>query len=317
MLIKLIEKYVKIAKKMILDSKIKSNQKAKQKALNKLKIIFLEDLQNEDTAKKIQIRKYLIDREKETGDKTYSDLRDELTNAGINHIKLNFEDNDEIDSWFDEAENERQNNIASEDKWVQVIFDWADRFNIDNINIPRDKKSLMKLKKCNIGTPSYVIHEYYDKDGIQMDYIPDEFTNLKNLKLLNLKNCNLSELPENIGNLKSLKTIDISCNKLTYLPETLGNIKSLKNLYFAKNYDLKYILGSDKWINLESIDAHQSGLDELPITLVFSKKLKYLNLSHTKLGLQQDQKDWLYSLKDKGCEVVLDSTEIMLINDDE
>jgi len=39
MLIKLIEKYVRIVKRMILDSK--SNQKAKQKALNKLKIIFL------------------------------------------------------------------------------------------------------------------------------------------------------------------------------------------------------------------------------------------------------------------------------------
>ncbi len=108
MLIKLIEKYVKIVKRMILDSKIKSNQKAKQKALNKFKIIFLKASKDGDRAKKIQIRKYLIDREKETGDKTYSDLRDELTNAQVNHVELNFEYNDEIDSWFEEAENERQ-----------------------------------------------------------------------------------------------------------------------------------------------------------------------------------------------------------------
>ena len=108
MLIKLIEKYVKIVKKMILDGKIKSNQKAKQKALNKLKIIFLKALKDGDTSTKVQIRKYLIDREKETGDETYSDLRDELTDSQVNHIKLNFEDNNEIDSWFEEAENERQ-----------------------------------------------------------------------------------------------------------------------------------------------------------------------------------------------------------------
>lgn len=108
MLIKLIEKYVQIVKKMILDSKLKNNQKAKQKALNKLKTIFLEALENGDTAIIIQIRKYLIDREKETGDKTYSDLRDELTNSQVNHIQLNFDDNDEIDSWFEEAEDERQ-----------------------------------------------------------------------------------------------------------------------------------------------------------------------------------------------------------------
>jgi hypothetical protein len=108
MLIKLIEKYVKIVKRMILDSKIKNNQKAKQKALNKLKKIFLKALKDGDMARKIQIRKYLIDREKDTGDKIYSDLRNELTNAQVNHIEVNFEDNDEIDSWFEEAENERQ-----------------------------------------------------------------------------------------------------------------------------------------------------------------------------------------------------------------
>ena len=60
--------------------------------------------------------------------------------------------------------------------------------------------------------------------------LPERFGKLKNLKELNLANCdNLMELPEGFEELKSLISLNLqSCQSLQSLPERFGELKSLR-----------------------------------------------------------------------------------------
>ncbi|KAJ6737590.1 LEUCINE RICH REPEAT CONTAINING PROTEIN [Salix viminalis] len=58
-----------------------------------------------------------------------------------------------------------------------------------------------------------------------------DFSNLPNLEVLNLEQCNLCTLPPSIGFLSQLIKLDLSSNRsLTCLPDRIGELKSLVSL---------------------------------------------------------------------------------------
>ena len=59
--------------------------------------------------------------------------------------------------------------------------------------------------------------------------IPDELTELKSLKKLNISGLNLRTLPENFSELKNLQYINLSMNKLD-LKNELSKLRALPNL---------------------------------------------------------------------------------------
>ena len=81
---------------------------------------------------------------------------------------------------------------SNNEEWMQEIWDWADKFNIEKDVIPRKPKKLIKLEVLEIS--------YNDE---------------------------ISTIPESIGNLKSLVTFALEGSKLKKLPNSIGELSNL------------------------------------------------------------------------------------------
>ena len=82
-------------------------------------------------------------------------------------------------------------------------------------------------------------------------------------------------------------------NQLEMIPSSVGNLN-----------------------NLTTLDLSINWLEEIPITLVKLKNLKYLNIESELLTITSSQEDWLYDLADDGCEVVWDKENTTVIDDE-
>jgi hypothetical protein len=90
------------------------------------------------------------------------------------------------------------------------------------------------------------------------------FTNLTQIKKLDLHNNFITAIPEAIANLESLEVLDLSGNKITELPNELLQLKNLKVLNLSNN-PLKQL---PEWIGeftgLEELNLTQTQLETLP-----------------------------------------------------
>ncbi len=73
--------------------------------------------------------------------------------------------------------------------------------------------------------------------------IPAEIRFLKNLRVLDLSDNQMTGLPAELGQLNKLETLDVSNNTLTGLPLELGNLTQLKTLNLSGNNYSEYDLG--------------------------------------------------------------------------
>ncbi|XP_057434819.1 receptor-like protein kinase HSL1 [Lotus japonicus] len=114
--------------------------------------------------------------------------------------------------------------------------------------------------------------------------IPFEFGNLKNLRFMWMKQCNLiGEIPESFVNLTSLEQLDLSVNNLTgSIPSSLFSFKNLKFLYLFRNRLSGVIPSSVKALNLTDIDLAMNNLTG-SIPQEFGK-LKNLTMLHLYLN---------------------------------
>ncbi len=65
--------------------------------------------------------------------------------------------------------------------WIDNFYKWADKYEIPDTIIPRDKAKLLELDELNL-------------TNLNLDYIPPEIGKLKNLKGLYLGNNKIGEL---------------------------------------------------------------------------------------------------------------------------
>jgi Leucine-rich repeat (LRR) protein len=96
--------------------------------------------------------------------------------------------------------------------WMTELWAWADKFEISEEKLPRNKEDLLEITDLNIGSN-------------QLTYLPDSIGQLSNLELLNISGNQLTTLPECIVRLKKLVCLIIdegssthSANKLINLP---------------------------------------------------------------------------------------------------
>lgn len=85
--------------------------------------------------------------------------------------------------------------------------------------------------------------------------LPAEIKNLRNLRILNARNNQMTGIPAEMGQMQNLEIIDFSNNKITGLPNELANLKNLKILNLSGNQyseqDLNYIKsGLPKTVNI-------------------------------------------------------------------
>jgi len=121
--------------------------------------------------------------------------------------------------------------------------------------------------------------EYLDLgDNYDLQTLPENIGELKNLKILRLSVCALKKLPESFCELRELQVLQLEHNKLKKLPENIGKLMKLRNL-----------------------DLEANDLTSLPEEIVNLTNLSFINLSrNSNLKLTTQQMEWLNTLKDKG-----------------
>jgi hypothetical protein len=87
------------------------------------------------------------------------------------------------------------------DTWMHRLWDWADKYNISNDNIPRTSAKLTKLTRLYL-------------NNNQLTSLPPEIGKLTNLTELYLNNNQLTSLPPEIGKLTNLKDLTLWRNQL-------------------------------------------------------------------------------------------------------
>lgn len=101
-------------------------------------------------------------------------------------------------------------------------------------NIPMDVFSQTSLEELNVSGNSLT------------GAIQSQIGQLKNLKVLNTSNNQMTGVPAEVGQLTKLEVLDLSNNQLTGLPNELGNLINLKTFNISGNQysqqDLDYIV---------------------------------------------------------------------------
>ncbi|MCX2499417.1 leucine-rich repeat domain-containing protein [Plesiomonas shigelloides] len=148
---------------------------------------------------------------------------------------------------------------------LNELWGWADKLNIDESILPREKDALLAITSLNLESRDYyqvpeiigiltsltslgfsgsatflpeTIGKLTNLTSLDLSYckslrtLPESIGNLTNLTSLNFDSCtNLTSLPKSIGKLTNLTSLNIrSCKKLKFLPENIGNLTNLTNL---------------------------------------------------------------------------------------
>ena len=215
----------------------------------------------------------------------------------------------------------RKAKLMEQQLWMVRLWQWADRLEIEEYNVPRNRDELLILTHL-----SFESYRYYGKD--KFSELPPEIGNLSKLKFLELGhvvNCemqflnNLTALPKEIGKLTELTHLYIQDNRLTELPKEIGNLTQLKELKLGFNHLTKLPKDIGKLARLEILTVWQNKLTKLPAEIGKLKQLKGLslwgnplvelpqeivNLTDLKtlelgrnLRLSASQKEWINELK--------------------
>ena len=106
------------------------------------------------------------------------------------------------------------------------IFDFKELFNLTISHFSIIPKEIENLEKLEFFTNNI---------AIKLNELPDEFTTLKNLKMVRLYQNSIKYLPSNFGNLSNLEQLSLYQNKLEELPISFSNLINLKKLNLGWN----------------------------------------------------------------------------------
>ena len=110
-----------------------------------------------------------------------------------------------------------------------------------------------------------------------IDSIHPYISEIKGLKSLTIRNCDLSHIPEAITKLKKLSYLDLTQNCIPEIPKFLCKINSLRTLKLRHN-SLKKIADLSK-SNIRSIDLAFTDLETIPAFLKKMENLNHVNLT--------------------------------------
>ncbi|CAB4019295.1 malignant fibrous histiocytoma-amplified sequence 1 homolog, partial [Paramuricea clavata] len=150
--------------------------------------------------------------------------------------------------------------------------------------IPTTLRNLKNLKVLNLrNNPLYMF--------------PSQLTELFNLEELHVSNCQLANLPDSFAKLQLLKTLDLSNNLFKDLPSCIMKLCNLCKLYVADGC-LQNICGEIKnLVNLERLQLTSNELMSLPEGLFELVNLKKLYLNNNKLTSLHDKVGKLVNLE--------------------
>jgi internalin A len=97
--------------------------------------------------------------------------------------------------------------------------------------------------------------------------IPDEISNLTNLRYLFLSANRLASLPESVC-LPALNGISLSMNQIQFLPEKFVSLAELSEAYFHHNQLLSLPPQFGRLTKLKGLTLHSNHLTSLPLSLL-------------------------------------------------
>lgn len=135
--------------------------------------------------------------------------------------------------------------------WFDDICKWADKYDLNHEDFPRDKTLLENMIQLDI----------CDKN---INEIPPQIEHLSKLLVLMASNNNINELPKELFNLKSLSMVSFSNNKISVIPDEIEN---LSLIFFA---------------------MANNPLETIPQSFYRKKRINTLYLHNTKLNTLSD-----------------------------
>ncbi len=105
---------------------------------------------------------------------------------------------------------------------------------------------------------------------------------------MSISDTNLENLPEDFGNLKDLNFISIIKNQLTSLPESIGVLNNLKELMLSGNNLTSLPESFVNLISLQKLDLSNNQFKEIPTQLWALKKLTQLDLNGNPLSSEEN-----------------------------
>lgn len=182
--------------------------------------------------------------------------------------------------------------IASDEE-MQKIIDRAERekweslfIYIDGaVELPAEIRKLTNLRKLGIENTS--------KNRSSMIHIPPEIGNLKKLEVFSAYNCNIETLPEEFSELTNMKVVNLNDNSFTVFPKELLKLEKLESLAINREFDtlpneicnlvhLKYLYLPNA--NIKYLPENIGNLQELEILCIWGTKVKRLPDSCLKLS---------------------------------
>lgn len=118
-----------------------------------------------------------------------------------------------------------------------------------------------------------------DLSNLNLNEIPAEVFELKNLRKLKLSNNNIKVIPSDISKLKMLEVLDISNNKITNFYAKICDLKKLKTLNLNNNKIVSIPKQISKIEKLRSLNIANNNLKSLPDEFSNLSNLTRLNLS--------------------------------------
>lgn len=110
---------------------------------------------------------------------------------------------------------------------------------------------------------SWVYDLNLENNGLSGD-IPNEFTNLVDLRLLHFRKNSITSLPSEIDNMNELLAIEVDWNLLTSLPEKLWNMTQLTGLSVGYNSITSISPNIGNLVNLIGLGLNDNELTSLP-----------------------------------------------------
>ena len=118
-----------------------------------------------------------------------------------------------------------------DDNWIERLWAWADKHDISNKNIPRNRNKLLKKRHLTL------MMVYFGLDEIPEDNVEKVSFSLK-----------IGSFPKEIGKLTQLEKLCINYNFIERLPDSIVNLKNIKKLCLCHNQDLVLTLKQKLWI---------------------------------------------------------------------
>jgi internalin A len=122
-----------------------------------------------------------------------------------------------------------------------------------------------------------------DLSGNRLAYLPPEIGKLENLKILLISGNEMEYLNPEIGNLEKLIKLDLSGNILTSLPEEIGNLKNLSELNLSGNRFTSLPEEIGKLKNLKALYIAGNEITRLPMEISELKNLNELHIFNNRL----------------------------------